>query len=152
LGTSFNISAYPAENYVEIVLQNGKVEFLDNIGEKKTTMFPSERLIYKNGNIAKSFTDPAKYNAWTEGKLVFRGDPMDEVSRRIERWYNVKVVLADKELERYSFRATFEDDNLKDVLRFLSMTSPIRYQIIPRKAMPDGTYEKEEVTIYLKKL
>jgi transmembrane sensor len=151
LGTSFNISAYPAENYVEIVLENGKVEFLDKIGDKKTMMFPSERLIFKNGNIAKSITDPAKYNAWTEGKLVFRGDPMDEVSRRIERWYNVKVVLADKELERYSFRATFEDDDLKDVLRFLSMTSPIRYQIVPRKALPDGTYEKEKVTIYLKK-
>ncbi len=27
LGTSFNMSAYPDENYVEVVLQNGKVEF-----------------------------------------------------------------------------------------------------------------------------
>lgn len=76
---------------------------------------------------------------------------MDEVARRIERWYNVKVVLADKELEKYSFRATFEDDTLEDVLRFLSMTSPIKYKITPRELMSDGTYKKELITIYLKK-
>lgn len=151
LGTSFNLSAYPAENYVEVVLENGKVEFHDNKGDEKVTILPSERLIFQNGNIDKSVVEPAKYYAWTEGKLVFRGDPMAEVGRRIERWYNVKFELADKDLEKYSFRATFEDDNLEDVLRFLSMTSPIRYRITPRKLLPDGTYEKEKVTIYMNK-
>ena len=151
LGTSFNVSAYTSENYVEVVLQQGKVEFQDNKGDEKVTMLPSERLVFQNGNISKSVTDPAKYNAWTEGKLVFRGDPMAEVTRRIERWYNVKVELADQEIEKYSFRATFEDDKLEDVIKFLSLTSPIRYQITPRKLLPDGTYEKEKVTIYLKK-
>jgi len=151
LGTSFNISAYPVENYVEVVLQQGKVEFLDNKGDEKVTMLPSERLVFQNGNISKSVADPTKYNAWTEGKLVFRGDPMAEVARRIERWYNIKVELADQELEKYSFRATFLDDTLEEVLRCLSMTSPIRYRITPRKLLTDGTYEKEIVTIYLKK-
>jgi transmembrane sensor len=150
LGTSFNLSAYPAENYVEVVLQTGKVEFMDDKGNEKVTMLPSERLVFQNGNISKSVTDPAKYNAWTEGKLIFRGDQMAEVARRIERWYNVKIDIADKELEKYSFRATFEDDKLEEVLRLLSMTSPIRYHITPRKLLDDGTYEKEKVTIYIK--
>ena len=151
LGTSFNISAYPAENYVEVVLQQGKVEFLDNKGDKKVTMLPSERLVFQNGNISKSVTDPSKYNAWTEGKLVFRGDPMAEVARRIERWYNVKINLAGNELKKYSFRATFQDDSLEEVLRFLCMTSPIRCKITPRELISDGTFKKEEVTIYKKK-
>lgn len=151
LGTSFNVSAYPAESYVEVVLQKGKVEFQDNEGDEKVTILPSERLVFHNGNISKSVTDPATYNAWTEGKLVFRSDPMAEVARRIERWYNVKIILADSELEKYSFRATFQDDTLEEVLRFLSMTSPIRYRITPRRLLDDGTYEKEKVTIYLKK-
>ena len=151
LGTSFNISAYSSENYVEIVLQQGKVEFLDNKYDKSITMLPSERLVFQDEKISKSVTDPEKYRAWTEGKLVFKSDPMPEVCRRLERWYNVKVELADKELEKYTFRATFEDDKLEDVLRFICMTSPIRYQITPRKLLPDGTYEKEKVTIYLKK-
>lgn len=150
LGTSFNLSAYPEENYLELVLREGRVEFLEN-GSDKMVILPSERLIIRNGHIDKSVTDPAKYYAWTQGKLVFRGDPMAEVARRIERWYNVKIILADKELERYSFRATFEDDKLEDVLRYLSMTSPIMYQITPRRQLADGTCVKEIVTIYLKK-
>ncbi len=150
LGTNFNLSAYPAENYVEVVLLNGKVEFKNNKNEEKVIMRPLERLVFHNGNISKSITDPSKYNAWTEGKLVFRGDLMAEVGRRLERWYNVNVVIADKELEKYSFRATFEDDKIEEVLRFLSMTSPIRYSISPRKILSNGTYDKEKVTIYLK--
>jgi transmembrane sensor len=151
LGTRFNVNAYPEENFVEVVLKQGKLEFQANEDSGKVTILPSERLVFKNGNLIKSPADPSKYAAWTEGKLVFRGDPMVEVARRIERWYNVKVYLADKELEMYSFRAIFLDDSLTDVLRFLSMTSPIRYRVSPRELLRDGTYKKEEVTIYLKK-
>jgi transmembrane sensor len=150
LGTSLNVSAYPEEKYVEVVLLKGKVEFQNNVNQDKAVMVPSERLIFKDGNISQSLTDPAKYNAWTEGKLVFRGDPMTEVARRIERWYNVKIILADQALEKYSFRATFEDDKIEEVLRFLSMTSPIRYHISSRNLLPDGTFDKQVITISLK--
>jgi len=149
-GTRFNINAYPDESYVEVVLEEGKVSYRNQEVSEEVAMLPSERLIFKDGNIIKSVTDPAKYNAWTEGKLVFRGDPMAEVARRLERWYNVKVQLADKALNKYSFRGIFLDDTLEDVLKFLSMTSPIRYSISPRQMMHDGTYKKAEVTIYLK--
>jgi ferric-dicitrate binding protein FerR (iron transport regulator) len=151
LGTSLNVSAYPEEKYVEVVLHTGKVEFQMESGGEKIVMLPSEKLVFQNGKISKSITDPTKYNAWTQGKLVFRNDPMSEVARRIERWYNIEIVLADKELEKYSFRATFQDDNLGDVLGFLRMTSPIKYQITPSTLLKDGTYQKEKVTIYLKK-
>ena len=149
-GTRFNISAYPDESYVEVVLEEGKVSYKNQEVSEEFAMLPSERLIFKDGNISKSVADPGKYKAWTEGKLVFRGDPMGEVARRIERWYNVEVNIADKGLNKYSFRGIFLDDTLEDVLKYLSMTSPIRYSISPREMMQDGTFKKEEVTIYLK--
>ncbi|HEX2922195.1 MAG TPA: FecR domain-containing protein [Bacteroidales bacterium] len=149
LGTSLNVNAYPDENYVEVVLEKGSVEFLNNLDNNSVRMIPDDRLIFKDGNIRKSVTDPVKYSAWTEGKLVFRSDPMEEVARRIERWYNARIILADPELKKYSFRATFEDDKIEEVLMFLSMTSPIKYKISPRTLLPDGTYEKQIVTIYI---
>jgi ferric-dicitrate binding protein FerR (iron transport regulator) len=151
LGTSLNVSAYPVEKYVEVVLLEGQVEFLNKINNDKATMVPYERLVFKNGSISHSAVDPQKYNAWTEGKLVFRGDPMAEVARRIERWYNVKIILADPALEKYSFRATFEDDKIEEVLQFLSMTSPIKYHIAPRILLADGTFDKQIVTIEFRK-
>lgn len=148
LGTSFNLSTYPNEKYVEVVLKEGKVEFIDNKTRDKVLLAPSERLISQNGEITKQIVDPAKYSAWTEGKLIFRSDSMAEVARRIERWYDVKVTLIGKDIEKYKFRATFQDDKLEDVLKFLSMTSPISYRIIPRKILPNDSYSKEEVTIF----
>ncbi len=150
LGTKFNMCAYPSNHFVEVVLEEGKVEYMNKEVSKKATIYPSERLVFQNGQISRSVIDPAKYNAWMNGELIFKGDPMIEVARRIEYWYNIKVELHDKELEKYSFRATFKDDKLEEVLHFLSMTSPIRYQITPRKLLSDGTCEKEKVTIYLK--
>jgi transmembrane sensor len=150
LGTKFNMCAYPTDHFVEVVLKEGKVEYLNTEISKKATIYPSERLVFQNGKISRSVIDPAKYNAWINGELVFKGDPMAEVARRIEYWYNVKIELQDKELEKYSFRATFKDDKLEEVLHFLSMTSPIKYQIMPRKLLSDGTYEKEKVIISLK--
>lgn len=148
LGTIFGINAYPTEDYIEVVLKEGNVEFTGDNKDKAITILPSERLIYKKGESSKSIVEPEKYYGWTEGKLVFRGDPMAEVVRRIERWYNVKIKLASKDLEHYSFRATFEDDKIEEVLKLLAMTSPITYTIIPSEQLPDGTIRKGEITIY----
>ncbi len=151
LGTSFNLSAYPSEDYIELVLLNGKVEFFDKKLENKISITPSHRLILHDGKVDTTISDPLKYNAWTNGMLVFRGDPMSEVTRRIERWYNVKIIITDSELEKYSFRGTFQDDKLEEVIRYLSLTSPITYKIMPREQLPDGTINKQVVTISLKK-
>jgi transmembrane sensor len=148
VGTSFNLSSYPHENYIEVVLKEGKVDFFAKKNDNKVTIQPSERLVFQKGQIRKTIVDPAKYEAWTEGKLVFRSDPMAEVARRIERWYNINIVIEDRELDKYTFRATFQDDKLEDVLKYLSLTSPISYKIIPRKILPDSTLQKKKVLLY----
>jgi ferric-dicitrate binding protein FerR (iron transport regulator) len=148
LGTSFNVSAYLGAKYIEVVLKNGKVEFYAELNSHKVMIAPSQKLVYCQNAVKLSDTDPSKYSAWTDGKLVFRGDNMLEVAGRIGRWYNVKVILADKDLEKFSFRATFEDDSLEEVLRLLSLTSPINYRITARVLNSDGTYEKQIVTLY----
>lgn len=150
LGTKFNLNAYPEENYVEVVLGEGKVEFSVPEISSAVKMKPNERLVFSNDSIHIGMTDPSKYSAWVEGKLVFRGDPMPEVARRIARWYNVQVELVDKELNEDVIRGTFQDDSLEEVLRFLGMTSPIRYRIIERKILDDGTFQKKKVLLYRK--
>ena len=151
-GTEFNLNAYPEERYVEVVLEEGKVEFTAPGVASPIEMKPDERLIYISDSVNISLTEPFKYSAWKEGKLVFRGDKMAEVARRIERWYNVEVELVDESLEDYVIRGTFQDDSLEDVFRYLAMTSPVKYRIIDRKVLEDGTFEKTKILIYKKKI
>ncbi|MBA7559045.1 hypothetical protein ES708_00658 [subsurface metagenome] len=107
LGTKFNLNAYPEEHYVEVVLEEGKVEFSVPGVISGIEMKPDERLVYSRDSIHTGMTDPSKYSAWVEGKFVFRGDPMPEVARRIARWYNVQVELVDKGLEEDVIRGIF---------------------------------------------
>jgi len=150
LGTKFNLSAYPTEKYLEVVLEEGKVEFNTQGLEKGVEMKPNERLVLSDGSINIGETDASKYSGWKEGKLIFRGDSMDEVARRIGRWYNVNVEVRDEELKTYTFRGIFEDDSLEEVIHYISMTSPIRYRIIDRKQADDGTLQKKKILLYKK--
>ncbi len=152
LGTKFNLCAYPQDKYVEVVLKEGSVEFTTPRLSSGIKIKPNERLIFSNDSINIDITDASKFAAWIDGKLVFRGDPMTEVARRIERWYNIDVELVDKELEKYVFRGTFQDDSIEEVLNYLSMTSPIRYRIIGRKILDDGTIVKKKVLLYKKRI
>ena len=151
LGTKLNLNAYPETEYIEVVLEQGKIEFSVPGQASAIEMKPGERLVLSEGTIKINETEAAKYGAWKEGRLVFRGDPMIEVARRIQRWYNVEVELVDKELENYSIRGTFQDDSLEEVLQYLSMTSPISYQIKKRKMLADGEWQKQKVLLFQKK-
>lgn len=152
LGTKFNLSAYPEEKYVEVVLEEGKVEFFTPGLLSGIVMKPNERLVLSEGAVNINVSDASKYVDWKEGKLVLKGDAMSEVARRIERWYNVDVQLIDEELKSHIFHGTFQDDSLEEVFRYLSMTSPIRFRIIDRKILDDGTIEKKKVLLYKKNI
>ncbi len=152
LGTKFNLSAYPEEDRVEVVLEEGEVEFSTPGHQSGIGVKPNERLVFSGGTVNIRPADVAKYSAWTEGKLVFRADPMIEVARRIERWYNAEVVLVDNDLERDLISGTFQDDSLEDVFYYLSMTSPIRYKIFDQQVNADGTLQKTKVLLYRKQM
>lgn len=150
LGTKFNVNGYSNLSYVELVLEEGKVDFVDNEMNINETLNPSERLVLSGGKVTKSITEVDKHIGWMEGKLIFRGDCLQEVVQRIERWYNVDIEIADQSLLKYSFRATFQDDSLEDIIRFLSMTSPISYSISPAGFDENGNWLKTKIILYQK--
>ncbi|RKD86370.1 FecR family protein [Mangrovibacterium diazotrophicum] len=151
LGTKFNVNAYPGENYIEVVLEEGKVEFSSDASGTPVILKPDERLVYTDSSIQISQADATKYSGWKEGKLIFRGDPMIDVAERIGRWYDVEIEIVDKDLEQYAIRGIFQDDSLEEVLQYLSMTSPITYKVKNREILKDGTFDKKKVYLYLKK-
>nr|WP_321411962.1 FecR domain-containing protein [uncultured Carboxylicivirga sp.] len=148
LGTQFNCNAIPDDHFMEVILEEGKVEFSTKGLKNNVIMKPDERLILQDNVLNVSEVDASKFTAWKEGKLVFRSDPMKEVIRRMERWYNVDIELKNPELDEYVFRGTFQDDTLEEVLKYLSLTSPIKYKITERQLQKDGTVSKKKVLLY----
>jgi transmembrane sensor len=156
LGTRFNVLAYPDDETCEITLESGKVivERKQKNGKsiKLAELLPDNQIVISKKtdiiDIKEVITE--KYTSWKEGKLVLRNDPMKDVVKRIGRWYNAEISLKNDELESYRYRATFEDETLSEILKMLKLTSPIDYVEHKREILPDGTFTKKKITLFLK--
>jgi ferric-dicitrate binding protein FerR (iron transport regulator) len=151
LGTQFNVIAYDNENTEEIILREGKVEVYSNQGEKLETLQPNQKMVLntETRQYSKNKVEADQYVSWTEGKLVFRNENMQQVASRLGRWYNVEIEIQDPELLKYAFGATFIDEPLDEVLKLLALTAPLRYKEQIRETTNDDTYKKRKVIVSL---
>jgi len=162
LGTSLNIRSYANEKNTEAVLIRGSIEVtLRSSPDKKIILQPNEKLVVQNGRamvVKKGMPSVQKYEdapvmtlgkahiqpkdtvamdiLWVKNKLSFDQETLEDVARKIERWYAVKVTITDERLKHTEYSAVFEDESLRQVMEALRMTGNFRYSI-----------SKKEVTI-----
>lgn len=96
LGTSFDIRAFPNQDYVEIALLTGLVEIehtQNGNSESIGTIKPGEKFRYNKsaGNYHQyTFVSQAEYN-WLTGIIQFEGSGTQRVAETLENWYNVSI-------------------------------------------------------------
>ena len=152
-GTTFNIRAYPEDELFEATLNTGKIELEIHqstvAGRQKLLMKPGEQISVHTitGKIENKMVDANAFNAWINGKLLFRDTPFDEAIRKLDRWYNADIQLITPELKNILITATFKEEKLSQALELLSFATPIKYKISERKRKEDGTYTKQVIII-----
>jgi len=153
LGTTFNVLANENEKTEEIVLQTGKVDVMDKSGKQLAEMSPDDQLIFsmEKQTITKKTVEASQYTSWKEGKLVFRNENMQQVVNRLSRWYNTDVVMEDSILDKYTYHATFIDEPLDEVLKLISITTPVSYTEEKRISDTEGIYVKRKVILRVNK-
>ena len=104
----------------------------------------------KTGKLHTSIVDTDKYTSWREGKLILRDDPLNDVIRKFERWYNVDIELLDQELDDLTYSATIFDETLFQVLDYFKIITPIEYTCSKREKKPDGTLTKQRIEITMR--
>lgn len=148
-GTSFDVIAYESESIEEVILMDGKVEIEDKSGNSITTLLPDQRLTFnfEQQSASKGNVTASHYTSWTEGKLVFRNEDINQVALRLSRWYNAKITIGDEKLEDFTFHATFLNEPLDEVLKLLALTTPILVQEDDRRAEFDGYFPIRSIVI-----
>ncbi len=149
LGTTFNVIANDDETSEEIILQTGKVDIATRAGKQLALLNPNERLVLdlKKQSFEKKTVEASQYTSWKDGKLVFRNENMQQVARRLSRWYNADVLVDDKQLDDYAFHATFMDEPLDEVLKLLSLTTPLSFSEEKRINNSDGEFRKRKIIL-----
>lgn len=162
LGTRFNVKSYQDEDETETSLVTGSIEVsIKNNPDKKIILRPNEKLVVKHSLkkdstakknyaeeallLVKAMRQDAIYKSspetlWMQNKLVFDGETLSEVCKKLERWYDVKIHIQDEELKSEIYTAIFDGETLLNVLTALKMTDKLDFSI-----------KNKEVVIFMKK-
>jgi transmembrane sensor len=149
LGTSFNVVSYKDDSISEVIVAEGKVEVAAKDLEFKETLFPSDRLALNTvkNSYSKTTSNVLNYVSWKTGKLIFMNDRLDEVIRKLSRFYNVDFDVKDNVDKNQLFRAVLEEESLEEILRYMKITMDIDYSIQERKVGQDDKVSKRKIII-----
>lgn len=151
-GTKFNVNAFPENNIFETTLVEGKVSIIPGDSRKEYQLNPGYTASYivKDQKIQiQKVVEMDSFTGWKEGKLLFHDEPFDDIIKRLERWYNVDIQLADPSLGKYTLYATFFDESIEQILDIFSGSIPILVEYPKRVKNQDGSYSKRRIIIKL---
>ncbi|TKG96580.1 DUF4974 domain-containing protein [Puteibacter caeruleilacunae] len=128
LGTRFNVSAYDDDDFTTAVLEKGSIKAINNKDGRTCLLKPGHLIKIENGvgNMQPEKVELYRYTSWKDGRLIFTNEPLENVVRKLERWYNATIELKDEELKKYTYSGVIELESLGDVLEMLTITTPIR--------------------------
>jgi ferric-dicitrate binding protein FerR (iron transport regulator) len=123
LGTSFNVNTNLPDNKVEVLVQSGRVK----VARKNKQ---DEHLIIKAGfkgvvgenMLKKEKHDDLNYLAWTTGRLVFKGQELEQVTNTLMRTYNVRINIKDSKIKNYKITTNFTNESIDTVLDVIATT------------------------------
>ncbi|WP_430815307.1 FecR family protein [Carboxylicivirga sp. RSCT41] len=149
LGTRFNVLADKSLPVSKVYLEEGSVEMLGVDDTHHTLLVPGEEYMYNRENdrfnVSKGVEEEAL--AWTHGILLLKNKSLKESEIALERFYNIDIEIADKELEEMLVYAKIQHEQLDEVLEMARLILPISYTIEKPKKLTDGTFTKRKVVI-----
>ena len=150
-GTKFNVSAYDDERTIEVVLEEGRVNVENTDGNVNWTCRPGGCFYYdrQDKNTYVKSIETYEKTAWKDGKVVFRNASLDKIFKFLSRRYNVDINFVNKKNTEYNYRATFTGEDIFQILDYLSMTAPIKWEVATPAQNSDTTLSRKRINIYL---
>ncbi len=132
IGTEFNLTSYANDTEFKLTLVNGNVTIINSNNHTETIVTPLEEIVIPDKASIQQHKQQADIHtstAWKEGFLLFDNTPMDQVVKKMERWYGVRFIINDSTILNNNFTAEFKSESLSQVLDFLRKSSFIGYKI-----------------------
>lgn len=130
LGTSFNIRAYPEEKRSQTTLAEGSVRIYSP--GSSMLLKPGEQAEVKalSGEMVKKEVDVKTFTSWKNGRFVFEQEPLENIMRTLERWYDIRVIFRDEGAKRISLSGNLKRyGDFSQVMNMLQMTGDVRFEL-----------------------
>lgn len=151
LGTAFNVRYYKDDENFETTLLKGKVQVTKTSDNDSPPILlkPNQKLIvpvkvvemkrtlrndYKVEKLDLQLKEDQRIEtAWVYNRIQFRGDNFEELARKLERWYDIKIEFEDDSARRIRFNGSFEKETAEEAFSALQKVAPFKYKIYGRE-------------------
>ena len=131
LGTSFNLKT--GKGTIELKVLTGKVNLSSATNKEGIDVEPNNKVIYAGkGDLEKVSMDKTEVNTLamrTEYNMQFKNAAMDQIINKIERKFDVKFKVDNKQVNKCKITADFTDHSLESTLRMISEVLDFEYEI-----------------------
>lgn len=109
LGTVFDVSAYADDATSSAILESGSVEMKYKanslLSQSKVKMVPGTMAVYDpiEKTVKQTQVNTKLYTSWREGYFVFERQSLEDILKKISRYYNVSIQLNDQSLANETF-------------------------------------------------
>ena len=143
LGTKFNVKAYGDEDRIETSLFEGSINLITNKSilsrSTITEVSPGQSFAYSktNNELATNKFPADEINGWKKNQLIFMDDTFSNLVKKVERWYDIKVVYDQKLFsDRRLTVELYEGERLERLMEIVSLALSVDYK-----------YEKGEIIL-----
>lgn len=134
IGTGFNISAYRDEPYIKTTLIHGSVRVTEQNSAHSRLLSPGqEATTDASGALAVARAEPGQAIAWKNGKFVFNGENIEDIMRKVARWYDVEIIYKEDIGDVRFAGSVSRFSEVADLLRKLELTGSVHFNIEGRK-------------------
>ena len=131
LGTHFDVCAYPEENELSTTLVEGSVNVLNTTTGKRVILKPGEQVVLNRltNGLEINAVNTDLYTSWKENLLKFDNATFEEVIKKMERWYDVKIFVASGIDTKDRYTMKIKPESLREMLQLVAKTTKIKYEI-----------------------
>nr|WP_321358570.1 FecR domain-containing protein [uncultured Draconibacterium sp.] len=136
LGTIFNVTAYTDDAFTNTVLESGSVEInyqsKSKIKTSKLKITPGTSAVYypEEKVICQNKVDTRYYTSWREGILLYHHQTLNQIVKKLSRYYNTEISINNPELANTSFSGKLDlKTDVNEVLETIAFASELNIEI-----------------------
>lgn len=137
-GTSFNVSSYTDDPYSMTILVEGCVSVCGHDSTWKCDLTPGHMLKYDKSKLyaVSEACDSRLYVSWVSGEFKFRDMRLEDIMKKLSRWYDFEVVFETERLKDLRFSGAVEKYNpIEFFLRMIENLTKIQFEIKGKQIM-----------------
>jgi len=135
LGTQFNVMDYSVDAFAATTLIKGKIELktfdASHTVKNRMVLTPKQQvLLDKNtGYVTLREVNPDDILSWTTGTYSFEDVPLEQITGRLEKMYDVTVVIPDEKSRKEKYTGKFSSSQtIEEIIQIINFKGQFEYR------------------------